>query len=1221
MDLREVSKKRQKKRKETDLYKVKEDTAKPKFYILDMFPYPSGAWLHVGHPKGYIATDTLARKKMLEWYNVLHPMGFDTFWLWTENYAIEHKLKPQDVAKENIENYMKQLEMFGTTYDRSRSVNTADPKYFKRTQRVFLQMYNHYYDEQEKKAKSISELENKLRSGDISTLQHFNISTTPSEDELQKILNHERLAYVDYKPINRCPKCMTWLANEDLDDGKCERCWSVVEQKPMKQRVLRITKYAERLLEGLNSLKREESMKELERNWIGKSEGTDFTMKIVTDNYPTLNPSAPGHPLLNKFNSPCPLHGEGNRLPRVYTVGKNKLPSSNTMIVLARELRQKQTTAELLLREILRDKQVNALKFRRQHPLWNYIADFYCPEKNLVIELDDSIHNKAEQKKRDQERDAIMKQHNINVIRFTNDDIFEKVEEVIQTIIDISNQSPLATEWRGVGGEVTNPLEFSVYTTRIDTVFWMSFVAIAPEHPLVDKITTKECLKEVEKYKEAAKHKSQLERTELQKEKTWVFCWAYAINPFIERHNESSKDSESFHDVELIPPTLDASSSSETQKLKTSKAMRGNGEKVKIFVADYVLANYGTWVVMAVPAHDERDFEFAKKYNLPITEVIIKWPHPEPFSSKEKVWLPLPQNKKEFSLYQRMDKDIIQFTKELRKKQTPAEEFFRELVRNNTLWLKFRRQHPFGRYIVDFYCHELKLVIEIDWSIHDIEENKRRDKQREEDLKKEWLDILRFTNDELFDNPQKILEKIIKYKNKISPRLEREGEGVRSPASPDSAFTEKWLLVDSWEFTWLTSDEAITKMQAWLEKKWIGGVKVNYKMQDRVFSRQRYRWEPFPVLRTNEWWMMNDEWWNKIIPLDEKDLPLELPDVDNYEPTGTEEWPLANITDRVNVTKDGKKMKRETNTMPGRAGSSRYRLRYMDVNNDKALVGKDKEKYRGNVDVYVGGAEHVTRHMIYARFRQKFLYDIGVVTKQEPFEEYHYVGLIMGEDWRKMSKRRWNVVNPDEIINEFWTDALRTYEMFMWPFDQPIAWSTNGIKGVKKFLEKVIALKDKIGDGEESNETKIILNQSIKKLTDDIDAFRFNTGVSQLMILVNHLTDCTNVSRKTFEDLVVLVSPFAPHLAEELREQLGNDYSVFTKATRPKYDEKYLVADTITIGVQINGKVRGTINISKDAEEKEAFDLAKSDEKIKTRITGEPKKVIYVKWKILNIVV
>lgn len=999
MELKDISKKRQKKRKDTDLYKVKEDISKPKFYILDMFPYPSGSALHVGHPKGYIATDALARKKMLQGFNVLHPMGFDTFGLGTEQYAIEHKMKPQDVSKQNIAKFISQLENFWTTYDRSRAVNTADPKYFKWTQRVFLQMYNHYYDTKLAKALPIKDLELRIKNWkDLSYLSSFTKGGEPlAGEDLEKFLNSQRLAYVDYKPINRCPKCMTWLANEDLDDGKCERCWSVVEQKPMKQRVLRITKYADRLLEWLDTLKREESMKDLERNWIGKSEGTEFDMQV------------------------------------------------------------------------------------------------------------DGMNEK-----------------------------------------------------------------FSVYTTRIDTVFGMSFVAIAPEHPLVDKITTKECHQEVEKYKDAAKHKSQLERTELQKEKTGVFCGAYAINPF-------------------------------------------NGEKVKIFVADYVLANYGTGVVMAVPAHDERDFEFAKKYNLPIAEVIIKWPHPEPFSSKEKGWSSLPKNEKWFSLYQWIDKDIEQFTKELRKEQTSAEKVFWELVRNNKLWLKFRRQHPFGRYIVDFYCHELKLVIEIDWSIHDIEENKKRDKQRQEDLKMEWLHIMRFTNDELFDNPQKILEKIIKYKNKISPRLEGEGEEVKSSASPDSAFTKKWILVNSWEFSGLESDEAIKKMQAWLEKKWIGGVKVNYKMQDRVFSRQRYRGEPFPVLR--------DESWN-IVALDENDLPLLLPDVDNYEPTGTEEGPLAAITDRVNVTKDGKKYKRETNTMPGRAGSSRYRLRYMDVNNEKELVGKDKEKYRGNVDVYVWGAEHITRHMIYGRFWQKFLFDIDVISHDEPFQEYHSVGLIMWEDGRKMSKRRGNVVNPDDIINQFWADTLRTYEMFMGPFDQSIAWNTAWISGTKKFLDKVQNLFEKIQkDTTDSDETKILLHQTIKKLTDNIDEFKFNTAISQLMILTNHLTDCWSISRTTFETLVILLSPFAPHLAEELWEQLGNEYSLFTKATWPTYDEKCLVADTVTIGVQVNGKMRGTICISKDAEQNEALQAANSDEKIKSRITSEPKKVIYVKGKILNIVV
>ena len=1008
MELKDISQKRQKKRKETNLYKVKEDTSKPKFYILDMFPYPSGSALHVGHPKWYIATDCLARKKMLEGFNVLHPMGFDTFGLGTEQYAIEHKTKPQIVSQQNIQKFIQQLENFGTTYDRSRSVNTADPKYFKRTQRVFLQMYNHYYDEQEKKALPIQNLTSKIQNWTIKI-----------DGDIDTYLNKQRLAYVDYKPINRCPSCMTGLANEDLDDGKCERCGSEVQQKPMKQRVLRITKYADRLLEWLDTLQRDESMKDLERNWIGRSEWTDFTMKIT---------------------------GTGD-------------------------------------------------------------------------------------------------------------------------------QESVKHEW----------YSFDVYTTRVDTVFGMSFVAIAPEHPLVEKITTEACKAEVEQYKEAANKKSQLERTELQKEKTGIFCWSYAINPF-------------------------------------------NNQKVPIFVTDYVLANYGTGVVMAVPAHDERDFEFAKKYNSR---------HNESSSDSE--------------------------------------------------------------------------------SFHNVEIIPR--------------DNLPISNSILPpDTTYPDYDKIV---------------------SAEICYTEKWIVNNSWDFTGLTSDEAITTMQWRLAKQWIGGVKVNYKMQDRVFSRQRYRGEPFPILRTQEqakleinfyeqttwqaiidwiktletralnpeeperyfgdvhvwdiikytnkntWasvfvkvkatylrktladlWNENRDtiqkiytnkktfatikdkeefkkWWDfqpgylekieknglvwrefeivqapqKIIPLEEKDLPLLLPDVENYEPTGTEEWPLANITDWVNVTlADGTKAKRETNTMPGRAGSSRYRLRYMDVDNEHALVGKDKEKYRGNVDVYVGGAEHITRHMIYGRFRQKFLFDLGTLTHDEPFQEYHSVGLIMGEDGRKMSKRRGNVVNPDDIINEFGTDVLRTYEMFMWPFDQSIAWSTNGIKWVKKFLEKIVALKDKISDQtsgtwDQAPENLVVLHQTIKKLTEDIDAFRFNTWVSQLMILVNHLTDGETISRKTFEDLVVLISPYAPHLAEELREQLGNTYSLFTTGKRPSYDEKYLVADTVTIGVQINGKVRGTISISIEAEEIDVMKLAQADEKINARITSEPKKVIYVKGKILNIVI
>ena len=989
MNLKEIGEKRQKKWKETDLYKVKEDASKPKFYVLDMFPYPSGAGLHVWHPKWYIASDTLARKKILEGFNVLHPMWFDTFGLWTENYAIEHKMKPQDVAKQNIENYIKQLEMFGTTYDRSRSVNTADPKYFKRTQRVFLQFYNHYYDEQEKKALPIEALEKKLKSWNISTLQHFNISTTPSETELQKLLDQERLAFVDYKPINRCPKCMTGLANEDLDDGKCERCGSEVEQKPMKQRVLRITKYAERLLTWLDTLSREESMKDLERNRIWKSEGTQFDMSV--------------------------------------------------------------------------------------------------------------------------------------------DGMDEK---------------------------------FSVYTTRIDTVFWMSFVAIAPEHPLVEKITTKEFMKDVEKYKDAAKKKSQLERTELQKEKTGVFCGAYAINPF-------------------------------------------NNEKVPVFVADYVLANYGTWVVMAVPAHDERDFEFAKKYNLPITQTIM----------------PIDQDKEPYP-----GAEIRHTISAVIQRKSDGKFLFEK-------WKQFGwispviggiewEENPLSaaeREVLEETGYRAKAIKTL-WRLSEsnfFAENKNTWRQRiDQPILMELIDEkANKVNDEEFSRHEPIW---LTYEEAIEQTSHKNNlHGLHAFVKWESAFGEYGRLINSWEFTWMTSEEAIPAMQKRLEEKKIWWVKVNYKMQDRVFSRQRYRGEPFPVLR--------DEKWN-IIALDEKELPLALPDVENYEPTWTEEWPLANITDWVNVTlPDWTKAKRETNTMPGRAGSSRYWLRYMDVNNDKALVGKDKEKYRGSVDVYIWGAEHVTRHMIYGRFWQKFLYDIGVVTHEEPFQEYHYVGLIMGEDGRKMSKRRWNVVNPDDIIDQFWADTLRTYEMFMGPFDQAIAWNTAWISGVKKFLDKIIKLSSfvKEVDAEQTEDlkTQVLLNQTIKKVGENIDEFKFNTAVSQLMILTNHLTEVWTLSRQTFETLIILLSPFAPHLAEELWEQLGNEYSIFTKATWPKYDEKYLVADTITMAVQINGKVRGTISLSQEADEQEAMATAKADEKINNWITGAPKKVIYVKGKILNIVV
>ena len=837
----EMEKKWQKKWKDEWVYSTHEDPNKEKFYILDMFPYPSGAGLHVWHPKWYVASDTLARKKMLEWYSILHPMGFDTFWLGTELYAIEKKMKPQVVSQKNIDYYKQQLEKIWFSYDWDRSFSTAEPEYFRWTQWIFLQFFTHYYDEELDKAMPIENLERKLREQWLEW------------EKLQEELNNQRLAYVDFKPINWCPSCKTWLANEDLADGKCERCGSAVEQKPMRQRVLRITKYAERLIKDLDGLDWDESMKELERNWIGRSEWTQFKMFLENS------------------------------------------------------------------------------------------KDY-----------------------------------------------------------------------------------FEVFTTRVDTVFWMTFVVMAPEHPLVDKITTDEYKWTVEKYKEQAKFKTQLERTELQKEKTGQFTWAYAINPF-------------------------------------------NGDKIPVYIWDYVLANYGTWVVMAVPAHDERDFDFAHVHNIPIIQSIAPTDKNHP------------------------DYDAI--------------------------------------------------------------------------------------------------------------------------ARCEVCYPDKWIVVNSWEFTWLTSEEAIKKMQIWLSEKGLWWVKRNYKIQDWVFSRQRYWWEPFPVVLCPDC---------GIVPMNESDLPLLLPDVENYEPTGTEEWPLADIDEWINVKCPhcGKDAKRESNTMPWWAGSSWYWLRYMDAHNDKQFVAPEKEQYWKNVDVYVWWAEHVTRHMIYARFWQKFLYDLWVVTQTEPFHRYEKVWLIMAEDGRKMSKRRWNVVNPDDVIAEFWADAFRTYEMFMWPFDQYISWNTNGLRWTKKFLDKVVALWDKVSsDAKLPADVEILFNQTIKKTTEDIDAFRFNTSIAQFMILVNSFTECEAIPTEVFEKFVVLLAPFAPHLAEEFWSLLGHEFSIFKNAQRPKYDESKLSSDLVKMAVQFNGKVRWTIEVSKDATQDDVMNAVKSDWKLNGYLSSwDPKKVIYIPGKILNIV-
>ncbi|MFA6107025.1 MAG: leucine--tRNA ligase [Patescibacteria group bacterium] len=856
---------------ESEIYRTGEGKDKPKYYILDMFPYPSGAGLHVGHPKGYIATDVYGRMRMMQGYNVLHPMGWDAFGLPAENFALANKVHPRIATEKNIATFKKQLAQLGFTYDWEREINTTDPEFYKWTQWIFLEMFK------------------------------------------------RGLAYESREPINWCPSCKTGLANEDLENGRCERCGSLVEKKPMRQWVLKITAYADRMLNDLDKLPDwEESIKVMQKNWIGKSEGANVKFEVRSEKLSARGGSASG-------------------------------------------------------------------------------------------------------------------------------------------------------------GEVKSAIE--VFTTRPDTLFGATYMVIAPEHELVeqlkDKITN---YKEVKEYAEAAKNKSEVERAELNKEKTGVeLKGVKAINPV-------------------------------------------NNEEIPVFVADYVLIAYGTGAIMAVPGHDERDFEFAKKYNLPVREVV------------------------------KAEKKI------------------------------------------DAECFS--------------------------------------------------------------------GDGV----SVNSDFLDG-----------LETAEAKKKMILWLEEKGIGKKSVSYKIKDWVFSRQRYWGEPFPLaycenckklaeehiaaseidlkkVRSfadaqddkemggftlgellNPGWIGNEE------------LPVTLPEVEHYEPTGTGESPLANINEWVNTIcpKCGGAAKRETNTMPQWAGSSWYYLRFEDPKNDLALVDKEKEKYWSPVDFYVGGAEHATRHLIYARFWHKFLFDIGAVSYDEPFTRLQHVGLILAEDGRKMSKRWNNVINPDEIVEKYGADAMRVYEMFMGPFSQAVAWNTNGLIGARKFLERVYKLKSQIPNPKSQTNSKIqnpnfkidnLLHKTIKKVGEDIESFKFNTAISQMMILVNEMTAASGLSKEQYEALLKILAPFAPHLCEELWEEVRSEklevrsdkyknLSIF-KEEWPAYDPELIKDEMIDLVIQVNGKVRDTISVDAGISEEEAKKIALESENVKKWTQNkEVKKIVYVKGKLVSIVV
>ena len=783
---------------EKKTFAASNDYSKPKFYGLVEFPYPSGQGLHVGHPRSYTALDIIARKKRLEGYNVLYPMGWDAFGLPTENFAIKNHIHPSVVTENNIANFKRQLKSLGFSFDWDREVNTTDPGYYKWTQWIFLQLYK------------------------------------------------KGLAYKKQMSVNWCPSCKCVLANEEVVNGACERCGTETVHREKSQWMLKITDYAEKLLDGLDEVDYIDRVKTQQRNWIGRSYGTQLKFKT--------------------------------------TLGD----------------------------------------------------------------------------------------------------------------------------------------EFEVFTTRADTLFGATYTVISPEHPLVakwaDKITNYE---QVKQYVNESAKKSDFERTELNKEKTGVKLeGVMAINPV-------------------------------------------NEKEIPIYISDYVLISYGTGAIMAVPAHDTRDFEFAKKFGIPIVEVVA-------------------------------------------------------------------------------------------------------------------------------------------------------GGDVTKEAFTDC---ETGVMVNSGFLNGLSVEDAKVKMQQWLTEKGIGAKKVNYKLRDWVFSRQRYWGEPIPMVYCEKcgW-----------VPVDESELPLTLPNVESYEPTDNGESPLAKMTDWVNTTCPhcGAPAKRETDTMPQWAGSSWYFLRYCDPHNDKELASKEALEYWCPVDWYNGGMEHTTLHLLYSRFWHHFLYDIGVVPNPEPYSKRTSHGMILGENGEKMSKSRGNVVNPDEIVRDYGADTMRVYEMFIGDFEKAAPWSQSSIKGSKRFLDKVFSLQDVLVDGDGYRpEVEADFHKTIKKVSEDIENLKMNTAIAALMTLLNNITATGSINKKELKDFIILLNPFAPHITEEIWQNAGFE-GMLNQTSWPKYDEAKCVDKKIEIAVQINGKVRARIEISPDISAAEALESAKSQPAVLEAISGKTiVKELYIPGRIVNIVV
>lgn len=945
-DHRAIEKKAQKKWAVLDLYRSTEDKDKKKVFVLDMFPYPSGEGLHVGHPKGYIATDIYSRYKRMCGYAVLHPMGWDAFGLPAENYALKNKVHPRIAVEKNIANFKQQLAHIGFDYDWSREITTTDPSYYHWTQWIFLKLFEH------------------------------------------------GLAFQSNEPINWCPSCMTGLANEDLDGAVCERCGTAVVKKNLPQWVLKITEYADRLLADLDTLDWPEHIKESQRNWIGRSEGVEIDFDVR-------------------------------------------------------------------------------------------VSDVLTPEK------------------------------------------------------------------------------ITVFTTRPDTIFGVTYLVLAPEHVLVERLVGDGRIKnaaEVRAYMAAAAQKTEIDRNTEEKEKTGVKLeGVMAINSATE-------------------------------------------EEIPVYIADYVLASYGTGAIMAVPAHDERDFEFAKKFGLPIRDIIMPR-------------LPDPTNP------HREGREIVSRRTTISVLYDPKTDRYLSLKWKTQPWTTFISGGiEEGEDIVE----SAKREIAEETGYTDV----RFVRKLGGDAQAEFYAAHKGVN-RVARNAMLLFELVSDERVPVAPEeaalhdpvwlSKEEFETVHIQHSEASlirsrvrtgmdAYTGHGILIDSGKFSGRESEEAKQDIISYVRGKNV----TRYKLRDWVFSRQRYWGEPIPIIHCEK---------DGVVPVPYEDLPVVLPEVESYEPTGTGESPLAAIDEWVNTIcpKCKGPAKRETNTMPQWAGSSWYYLRFMDPHNATQLVSTKHEKYWAPVDVYVGG-DHAVRHLIYARFWHKFLYDIGVVNTKEPFSRLEFLGFILAEDGRKMSKRYGNVINPDDVVAMYGADAFRIYEMFMGPFENTTAWSTASIAGTARFVERLWRMQE-IVVADPTAALNALLHETIRKVGADIEAFKFNTAVSQMMIFLNAVAQEGSIGKEQWSMLLRVLAPFAPHITEELWEKAGESGSIH-HASWPIYDESMLVKNKVDVLVQVNGKRRGSVALSIDATESEAVSSAQKLPSVAAALGGqEPSRVIYKAGKVLNLVI